>query len=138
MNNKIKHRLTQLSVDYHGFALLEVLVAFTILSVALVPLLHCFIVTGRINTDTIRFGTALTLAQGKLEEISASPYRTVTDQPWRDFGEDEATAGYAGYFYSVVVDEHSPLLKTVEVRVAYNDTNGNRKEIVLTRDKAGR
>jgi len=121
-----------------GFALLEVLVAFTLLSIVMVPLMNIFSVTGRINADTVRMGTALSLAQSKLEEILDCPFGAVADIPERDFGEDDVFAEYAGYRYSVTVTEHSPVLKTVEVRVFYHNANDIRKEVDLRRDIARR
>ena len=138
-------KLKRIVLGQKGFALLEVLVAFTILSIVLVPLVHCLTVTSRISVDTLRFGVALSLAQSKLEEFSECPFGAVVDISENGYIEEaeteaesdaESVLEYAGLMYSVAVTEHNSLLKTVEVRVVYRDANDNRKEIVLTKDRA--
>ena len=125
-------------IGQKGFTLLEVLVAFTILSIVLVPLINSFSIAGRINADTIRLGTALSTAESKMEEILKRPFREIADIPERDFSAEEAYAEYQGFMYSVVVNEGSPLLKTITVRVVYQDAGGNEQEVVIIRDKARR
>jgi len=115
-----------------GFSLLEVLIAFTILATVMTPMFHCFYVAVGTNTNTALMGTALALAQSKMEETINEPYAAVVDQTERDFSAEAGYHHYGDYRYTVAVTENSPVSKTVEVQVSYMDSFGNRKEVTLT------
>jgi len=100
--------------------------------------MNAFEVAARINADTLRLATALNLAESKLEEALERPFGDITHIPEKEFSEEEVYAGYAGFRYSIVVAEHNPLLKTIEVRVVYSDAAGNAKEVNLSVDRARR
>ena len=121
-----------------GFALLEVLIAFTVLCLVLVPLMRCFDAAGRINADTLSLAAALNLAESKLEDVLELHFAEISDVSERDFCEEEDYAQYTGFRYSIEVIDENELLKTVEVKVKYYDQAGNNREIIFTADKSRR
>jgi prepilin-type N-terminal cleavage/methylation domain-containing protein len=64
---------TMNSIPSRGFALIEVLVALVILSICLLGMAGLMAKTTRNNSDGGRLTEAITLIQGKLEELKATP-----------------------------------------------------------------
>jgi len=60
-----------------GFALIEVLVALVILSICLLGMAGLMATTTRNNSDGGRMTEAVTLIQDKLEELRATPPKTI-------------------------------------------------------------
>lgn len=63
-----------------GFTLIELLVAVVILTVALIPLLGLFVQGRAISGESWDEVTAVSLAQGKMEELKGIPFHTLTDE----------------------------------------------------------
>jgi Tfp pilus assembly protein PilV len=101
-----------------GISVVEVVIASSILIVAIVPILKAMTtaqVTGRIVE---RKTMSLALAQGKLSEIQA---KSVHDF---DSSYDETDTALATHYLCNVSDSESGILKTVSVSVGF-DLNGN-------------
>lgn len=125
----------------HGFTLIEVLVALTILAAALAAMLGSFSTAGRANADIYGYSVALSLAQSKLEELKDCPFAQVVNkepaESLTEFSEERDFAGYAGFQYALVVTDNDLFNKTVVVTVFYSDA-GVEKEVALTGEVARR
>lgn len=119
--------------NQRGMTLLEVLVAFIILTMALVTMMNAFVLGSRQNTGTNCYNTALSLAQSKMEEIKHRNFNSVTDVTATDFSSETDYSGFTGYSYTVTVDDGGLNLKTVTVAVTYSE-GGVSKEVSVTTD----
>lgn len=63
-----------------GFTLIELLVALVILTVALVPLTGLFVQGRAVAAGTWDEVTAVSLAQGKMEQLKGAPFGTLADE----------------------------------------------------------
>jgi len=113
--------------------LLEVLVAFIILAMALVMMLNAFALGSRQNSGTGSYNTALSLAQSKMEEIKHRNFNSVADVAATNFSSESDYSGFTGYSYTVTVDDGGLNLKTVTVTVTYSE-GGASKEVSVTTD----
>ncbi|OPX88400.1 MAG: hypothetical protein A4E53_02038 [Pelotomaculum sp. PtaB.Bin104] len=124
-----------------GLTLIEVLVAFVILTITLVTVMDSFALGSRQNAGTSRYNTALTFAQSKVEEIKYEPFNNVVDTALTDFSTESDYSQYDGFSYTITVvpNPSSPgdLNKTVTVTVFYSD-GGVSKQFALTAEIAKR
>lgn len=114
-----------------GLTLIEVLVAFVILTIALVTIMNSFALGSRQNADTFRYNTALTLAQSKMEEIKKEPFNSVVNVAAADFASESDYAQFPGFSYTVTVEDDGLNNKKVIVTVFYGD-EGVPKSLTLT------
>jgi len=119
--------------NQRGMTLLEVLVAFIILTMALVTMMNAFALGSRQNSGTNRYNTALSLAQSKMEEIKNCNFNSIEDVAATDFSSESDYSGFTGYSYGVTVDDSGLNLKTVTVEVTYSE-GGVSKEVSVTTD----
>lgn len=120
-----------------GLTLLEVLLAFLILSLVVISLLGRFAQAGRLNADTLRHNEALSLAQSKIEEIKKKNFDSIVSVPSTSFSSESDYAQYTGMTYTVIVVNSGFNTKTVTVTVAYTD-EGVAKQLDLTTEVARR
>lgn len=114
-----------------GLTLIEVLVAFLILSMALVTMMNSFALGGRSNADTYRYNAAMTLAQSKIEEAKNSPFNSVVNVASTDFSSESDYSRFVGFSYTVTVVNSGLNNKTVTVTVFYSD-EGVPKQLDIT------
>lgn len=120
-----------------GLTLLEVLLAFLILSLVVVSLLGRFAQAGRQNADTLQYNVALSLAQSKIEEIKKRNFDSIVSVPSTSFSSESDYTQYAGLSYTVTVVNNGFITKTVTVTVTYSD-EGVAKQLELTTEVARR
>ena len=102
-----------------GVTLTEVVVAATLLAVAVVPLLRALAVAQATGTIVERKTQSLILAQGRLEEIRARALHHY-ETSFR-----EESERLVGAFLCTVTDDQHPNLRLVTVAVGYDaDSNG--------------
>lgn len=114
-----------------GMTLLEVLVAFLILAMALVTMMNAFALGSRHNAGTSSYNTALSLAQSKMEEIKNSSFNSVDDVALTDFSTESDYSSFSGFSYEVAVENSGLNTKTVTVTVHYSE-GGVSKEVSVT------
>ncbi|MDD3654485.1 MAG: type II secretion system protein [Desulfotomaculaceae bacterium] len=118
-----------------GLTLIEVLVAFVILTMTLVTVMDSFALGSRQNAGTSRLNTALTLAQSKIEETKHKPFNNVMNAALTDFSTESDYAQFDGFSYTLTVEPNpagpDDLNKTVTVTVFYSD-GGVDKQVALT------
>lgn len=99
--------------------LTEVVVASTILVVAVVPILRALTIAQMTGTKIERKTQSAILAQSKLDQIRARCVHHYTDSF------DESSATLMGSYLCNVVDEQDPELRLVTVAVGYDaDADG--------------
>jgi len=104
-----------------GFTLTEVVVASTLLIIAIVPILRALTIA-HFSTITIEYKTrGLTLAQAKLDEIKA---RSIYDYTNGGDSFAENNVSLDGSYRCNVADDTGDPLKKITVSVGY-DTNGD-------------
>ena len=104
-----------------GFTLTEVVVASTLLIIAIVPILKALTIA-HVSTTSIEYKTcSLTLAQAKLDEIKARSIYNYTNDG-ASFAESNTSLD--GPYLCNVVDDSGNPLKTITVSVGY-DLNGD-------------
>lgn len=104
-----------------GFTLTEVVVASTLLIIAIVPILRV-LTTAHLSTTTIEQKTrCLTLARAKLDEIKA---RSIYDYTNGGVSFAENNISLDGSYLCNITDDAGDPLKTIAVLVGY-DTNGD-------------
>lgn len=102
-----------------GFTFVELLLALTILSLALSAIMSVFSNIGRAGADSYHYHTALALAQSKMEEIKSHPFTEAVDIPSADFAEKDGYSELAGFQYAVTIMEDDLLYKSFIVTVFY-------------------
>ena len=116
-----KPRTTNCEPRAAGFTLTEVVVASTLLIIAIVPILRALTIA-HMSTITIEQKTrCLTLAQAKLDEIKARSIYDYTNGG-ATFAEDNVSLD--GSYLCNVADDAGDPLKKIAVSVGY-DTNGD-------------
>lgn len=128
------------SPNQSGMSLIEVMVAFVILTILTAPLISCFVAGNALAAAARNDVAALSLAQQKLEEIKAKPYALVRpEQAEPDHLPLPLAESYNGIFsYKVaVVEDAMKNLKTVTVTIYYRDKNKDR-QVSLTTGKLKR
>jgi len=125
-----------IKIDERGLTLLEVLIAFVILTATLLAMINGFALGARRNADTGRHQIALALAQSKLEELKNKAYNNVVEitAPVQ-FSSENNYSNYNGFAYTISIDDlaFDDLNKTVTVIVFYNDGDVAKK-VMLTTD----
>jgi len=104
-----------------GLTLIEVLVAFVILTMTLVTMMDSFALSGRQNAGTYRYNAAMTLAQSKMEEIKSKPFNSVVNVALTDFSTENDYSQFPGFSYAVTVENDGLNHKKVTVTVSYCD-----------------
>jgi type II secretory pathway pseudopilin PulG len=99
-----------------GFTLTEVIIASTLLILAMVPILKAL--TSAIASSTIieRRTRSLALAEGKLDEIRARSIYNYAD----DFSEDDLSLD-GSYLCNVTDTSHSADIRKIKVSVGHDD-----------------
>ncbi len=118
-----------------GFSLVEILIVFVLIGVALMPLAGVQLNSRRTVHDSMRYGTAVQLAQNELEKLRAAGFGTAVADSTRN-----------GNFTIVttVTPEINPLtglpsneLERLSVSVLWQEDDGQRS-VVLTGLRANR
>ena len=119
--NKILAKQPSIRRGKAGFTLLEILVAMSIITIALIAIFKLYTQTISMN-QTLSFNTtAPFLAQKKMAEQTSMPAEELSDNTG-DFGED-----FPGYTWAVSVEEvvsevlETEELKKIDIRVSWND-----------------
>ncbi len=110
--------------DRQGFTLVEILVSFAVLSVAVLALLGYYgtaLSGSQASTEII---TATFLAQEKLEALEGMPFDSITSES------EEAVPGYPLYRREVTVHTETYSLKRVTVTVKWSE-KGQTQEVRL-------
>ncbi|OPY57738.1 MAG: hypothetical protein A4E55_01458 [Pelotomaculum sp. PtaU1.Bin035] len=123
--------------DERGLTLVEILVAFVILTTALVTMLDIFVLGKRYNADTCRYNTAMALAQSKIEEIKSMAFNSVSNAALKSFSLESDYSQFDGFAYSVTVVDSGLITKTVTVTVYYEDEDMP-KELAMTAEISNR
>ena len=82
-----------------GFTLVEVIVSVSVVAIVMYALIAVFITAGIKGVNVEVFTVAQSLAEGKLEEISAFNFAGITGE-----SETNYTGDLSGFSYEVVVD----------------------------------
>jgi len=109
-----------------GFSLIEVLFAFVILALTLIPLTKILHSSIPVASQSHRETVALYLAQGKLEEFKVH----FEDEPPTQVFITSFDA-YPGYSCTVQVERESEFLQRIVVTVNYEDA-GKEKSVTLS------
>jgi len=118
---KIANRKLQIANRWAGFTLTEVVVASSLLIIAIVPILKGLTIA-HASTRIIEYKTrSLTLAQGKLDEIKA---RSIYDYTNGGASFAENNTSLDGLYLCNVTDDSGDPLKTITVSVGF-DSNGD-------------
>ncbi|GAW94136.1 prepilin-type N-terminal cleavage/methylation domain-containing protein [Calderihabitans maritimus] len=113
--------------DDKGLTLVETVVAVALLAAVLIPLFNMFYTGIRGYTAAAEETILVNLAQGKIEELKAEDYDTLTDQGPTVFPE------FAEYMYEVEVLEIDPEKKIKQITVsAYSLEEPNRRVRLVT------
>jgi prepilin-type N-terminal cleavage/methylation domain-containing protein len=105
-------------IRHRGMTFIEVIVASTLLAVAMVPILKC-LTTAQATSRIIEWRSrSLALAEGKLDEIRARCIHNYDDSF------DEQSASLAGSYLCTVDDDGATDLRLVSVSVGF-DKNGD-------------
>lgn len=103
--------------DNQGFSLIELLVAVVILAVVVVPLLHGFLSSYRVNSKSKSVLRATTLAQNEMETFEKEKIEDLIDPAKFDYtySLDEANGVYTFVREGITTDSTSPLAYDVAV-----------------------
>jgi len=104
-----------------GLTLIEVLVAFVILTMTLVTMMDSFALGGRQNAGNYRYNAAMTLAQSKMEEIKNKPFNSVVSIALTYFSTETDYSQFPGFSYAVTVENDGLNHKKVTVAVYYSE-----------------
>jgi Tfp pilus assembly protein PilV len=119
---KIANRKSQIANRWAGFTLTEVVVASSLLIVAIVPILKALTIA-HVSTTSIEYKTrSLTLAQAKLDEIKARSIYNYTNDG-ASFAENNTSLD--GSYLCNVADDSADPLKTITVSVGYDEDEDN-------------
>jgi len=116
------HRKLKISKRFAGLTIIEVVIASTLLIVALVPILKSLTVAQATSTKIEHKTRSLILAQAKLDEIKARSIYDYTNGG-DSFAESNTHLG-GSYRCNVTDNSGDDFLKPVSVSVGY-DTNGD-------------
>lgn len=119
--------------DERGLTLIEVLVSFLILTMAMLTIMNSFALGGRQNACAYRYNAALAFAQSKMEEIKNNTFKNVVNVSSTDFSPESDYSRFAGFSYAVTVVNGGLNNKTVTVTVFYSD-EGEPRQLALTSD----
>lgn len=114
-----------------GFTLIELMVAVLILAVALIPLLGMFVQSRVVSGESWDEVTAVSLAQGKMEELKQMPFSALADEGPTPFAEP-----FDAMRYLVSVENVAPGL--VEITVTVSSDSGGEEVSVLRARRAWR
>jgi type IV pilus modification protein PilV len=109
-----------------GFTLLEVLIAFLILSVALLALAGLQIVSIRGNSFGNRMTEALTLAKDLMEEMKNAEWEQIQGR-----SDDHQKGDSPTFYHRVCTVTEQDNVKTVTVRVTWD--NGSHQATLVTK-----
>ena len=111
-------RKLKIANRWAGFTLTEVVVASSLLIVAIVPILKALTIA-HVSTTSIEYKTrSLTLAQAKLDEIKARSIYNYTNGG-ASFAENNTSLD--GSYLCNVADDSADPLKTITVSVGYDE-----------------
>ena len=105
--------------DEHGFSLLELLVAITVLSIGLLGIAGLQGSSIKRNVSAIRNTEATALIEDKIEEYRNTPYTSITEGT-----ETDSALGSGGVFNRTsTVQNNTPMpdTKTITVEVSWSD-----------------
>lgn len=117
------------SENEQGFTLIEVIVAFSIITLVMVPLLQILYFNEKVSTEVRAEDVALFLAQAKMEELKSYNFESLVNTSKTAF------PGHPGYFYTVSIEPESDFLKRIIITISYGP-EGKEKELLLTGYKA--
>ncbi|WP_169738572.1 type IV pilus modification PilV family protein [Desulfofalx alkaliphila] len=124
--------------NIQGMTLLELVIALTIIGIAVIPLCNMFLQSKGMANSGLHTTQAIYLAQHVLETVKAEEYHRVTSHGWRPLDQ----APYAGEWRYRLQVEQCPSqhrLKEVTVVVSYpGPWEQEQKTIQLTMIKAQR
>lgn len=111
----------------HGMSLIEILVAYGILAIAVLALLGGLPAAARQQRSSIKMNQALYLAESKMDEILNSESRitatALTDQP---MGDDSVVREWWGENVTA-----NPDLQLITVQVTWVESSGRSRQVVL-------
>lgn len=110
----------------NGFTLLELLIALSVLAIAVLAVAHALTVVSANRALSYHMGVASNLAQGKLEEIKLTPYGDISNGSETGINETGQSGGI--YSRSWTSQTNIPIngTKTINVGVSWpldNSTN---------------
>ena len=117
--------MVRLLTDEQGLTLSEVIVAITILGVAVIGLMGMFSTSQITYVDAGKETIALNLAQQEIEETKSKAWNQITTKGWESF-----PSPFQKYRYRVVVVTEGNI-KTITVDVQYK-IGDNIKTVSLT------
>ncbi|MTI81173.1 MAG: prepilin-type N-terminal cleavage/methylation domain-containing protein [Firmicutes bacterium] len=111
-----------------GFTLMEVMVAVSIIALAVIPLSKMYIQGKRNTTSNWHTIQAINMVQGIVETQKVENYNSVQSSGWQQV--ENPTAKW-DWNYKVTVVEESHHLKTITVKLRYSE-QGVEKEVSFT------
>lgn len=116
--------------DNKGFTLLELLVAVIILAVVVVPLLHSFVTSYRVNARSRELMRATTLAQNEMEIFEKEKLEVLLDEDIYDYKWTETTYP-ATDSATGEVTEHTAYTFTYEKGIVNDETGREMFDVVV-------
>jgi len=117
-----------------GFTLIEITIAISILTIALLGLISVTVMVVKGNAFSKTMTTATTLASDRLEAIKNTSYAAIPSGVTTDYINADLSAGVAGAFYTrtVTVDTSNPEVRAIQVEVSWQWAGSTRRVRVNT------
>ena len=123
-------KIVQKLQDQRGFSVIEMLIVFTVLAVAMLPL------------ASVQFGArqqvSESLRQSQAVQIAASEIERVRTQGFNNAVGDTATAEVFSYVTTIVPDQNNPFLQEVQVQVFWQYGDEQRTLTMASKQAARR
>lgn len=116
--------------DEQGFSVVEMLIVFTVLAVAMLPL------------ASVQFGArqqvSESLRQSQAVQLAASEIERVRSQGFENASGDTAAVDVFTYATTIVPDANNPFLQEIQVQVAWQYGNEQRSLVLASKQAARR
>jgi prepilin-type N-terminal cleavage/methylation domain-containing protein len=113
------------SLKPNGFTMIEVLISLVILAISLLALAGLMTTTTRNNSVGGRLTEAATLAQDRLEELRAMPWKDIAiDQTITDYPESRPGIQYNRNWVAKLNDKNADL-KEIEITIGWTDVTSH-------------
>lgn len=119
----MNHKLALIPAN--GFTLIEVMIALVVMSIGLTVLASVQISAIRGNAFSKRMTTAVSIADGKMEQIKNGSYASITSE-----SATQATQSNMNFTRQVTVTNNSPLTNTKTVNVTVSWSVGSKSHSV--------